>query len=398
MQKRLVLALAAGGVLVTSGFGASAEPLRLRGDALVQTQPQVRAPVGLLVLSGEDRVRPWVDAETVAWVGTTAAPETTGDVLTLSVRMRDAKSGSELRVGRMIVSMGAVRPLHLDGARGLVRVFDATTVETFGGFPVASRFDYRSFDWAAGGRVGQAIGSEAILGASYQQRRNDDRPADEEAGADLTYTPSKHFTVAGRAAFDLWTRGLTDALASASVQNGDLRVEMFTTHRSPSRLLPSTSLFSVLGDYAATSAGTTLRWRAFPRLELLGTTSGQVQGGTTGGQGTARATLALDDGWVGSLGVEARRVDFGKAQWVGARGIATVPIGWNLHASTELELVRLDDEAQPLLPWGLGALSWRSPASPWEAAAAVEASAGRENTSEVHLLARLSYAFERSRP
>ena len=94
---------------------------------------------------------------------------------------------------------------------------------------------------------------------------------------------------------DFFADGLTDALISVSGQSADVRVEGFTTHRSPGRLLPSTSLFSVLGDFAATTFGTTVRYRAFPRLELVGTGSAQLQGGAVGGQGLGRATLALDD-------------------------------------------------------------------------------------------------------
>jgi hypothetical protein len=279
----------------------------------------------------------------------------------------------------------------------MVRVFESTTVESFGGFPVVRRFDYRTFDWAAGGRVGQSLGEQAAFGASYLHRRSDGRPADEEAGADLAYTPSRHFTAAARSAFDLVTRGPTDALASMSVQNESVRTEIFTTHRSPGRLLPSTSLFSVLGDYAATSFGLTGRWRAFPRLDLVGTGSGQVQGAETGYQATARTSLALDDEWAGTLGLEARRVDFGRGRWTGARALAYVPLRWGLRVGTELELVVPDDSRGrgELWPWALGTIGWRS-ATGWETAAGVEASSGPENRSEVHLLARLSYAFERS--
>jgi hypothetical protein len=280
----------------------------------------------------------------------------------------------------------------------MVRGFEGTSVEAFGGFPVVRRFDYRTFDWAAGGRVGQTLGDQAAFGASYLQRRSDGRPADEEAGADLTYTPSPRFTAAGRAAFDLVTYGPTDALASMSVQGADLRTEIFTTHRSPGRLLPSTSLFSVLGDYAATSFGLTERWRAFPRLELVGTGSAQVQGGETGYQATARSSLALDDEWAGTLGLEARRVDFGLARWTGARALAAIPLRWGFRAGAEVELVIPDDPRGrgELWPWALGSLGWRS-GTGWEAAAGVEAASGPENRSEVHALARLSYSFERSR-
>lgn len=374
--------------------GLRADPLRLRGDALVQT----RSPVGIVMLRGEDRLTPWVDAETVTWLGVTDTPSATGDVLTLSVRARDVASGSEVRAGRMITSMGAIRPLHLDGARGQVRVFGGTTAEAFGGFPVVRRFDYKTFDWAAGGRLGQTIGDRAALGVAYLHRRSDGQRYDEEAGADLALTPAPWFTAAGRMAMDLATRGPTDGLASVSVQNKDLRGELFTTHRSPGRLLPSTSLFSVLGDYASTSVGSSLRWRAFPRLELLATGSAQRQGDEIGGQGFGRATLALDDDWSGTTGVEVRRVDFGGARWTGARTILGLPIGAGFRIATELELVVPDRPRGrgAVWPWALAAIGYR-PSEAWDVALAMEASSGPEYTGELHGLARATYTFERPR-
>jgi hypothetical protein len=372
---------------------SQAQPLRLRGDAYGQTQ----SPVGLVVLHGEDPITPSVDAETVTWLGVTQTPAPTGDVLTMSVRLRDAASGSELRAGRMLVSMGAIRPVHLDGARGRLRLFEGTTLDAFGGFPVARRFEYDTFDWAAGGRLGQSVGDVLSVGASYLQRRSDGRRADEEAGADIALTPRPWLSAAGRAAVDLATRGPTDMLASIGAHSADVRGELFTTYRSPGRLLPSTSLFSVLGDFASTNVGGTLRWRAFPRLELLATGSAQVQASDVGGQGIGRATLALDDAWDGSLGVEGRRVEVGTARWSGVRFIAGVPLSSRVRASTELELVVPDrPRGRPWLwPWALGALSYRI-ARAWDVAGGIEASSGPEDRGVVVALARASFVFDRS--
>jgi hypothetical protein len=392
--RRIKLALLGGlaGALVAREVRA--EPLRLRGDALVQS----RSPVGLLVLSGEDRAKPWIDAEGVAWLGVTDKPDATGDVLTLSVRLRDSKGLGELRAGRMVISGGAIRPMHIDGARGLVRAPWGTSVEAFGGIPVAPRFDYWAYDWAAGGRVAQSVGSAFVVGGSYVQRRSDGRRADEEGGVDFALTPRKLFTASGRMAFDLVSYGVTDALLSASLQQKTWRLEAFATHRSPGRLLPSTSLFSVLGDFASTSVGGTVRWRAFPRLELLGTAQGQGQGGQAGGQGLGRVTLAFDDAWAGNVGLEVRRVHFAAARWLGARLVLVAPLPLGLRVATEVELVRPDDPKGrgEWWPWGLGALAWSS-GTGWEVGAAVETSAGPEYRSEVHVLGRLSFAYERSR-
>jgi hypothetical protein len=153
----------------------------------------------------------------------------------------------------------------------------------------------------------------------------------------------------------------------------------------------------VLGDFAATSSGATARWRAFPRLELIATGSVQVQGDDVGGQGLGRATLALDDAWASSIGLEARRVDFGGARWVGARAIATKPLSTAFRVATELELVRPDDGSKGaqrgvLWPWALGSVTWSS-LTGWEIATAIEASSGPSNREGIYALARVSYAM-----
>lgn len=373
------------------GSRSALAQLRLRGDAYVQS----RSPVGLLVLQGNDRLRPAIDAETVTWLGITDSPSPTGDVLTLSVRLRDVRSGSELRAGRMLVSMGAVRPVHLDGARGLVRVFGGTTLEAFGGFPVARRFDYATFDWATGGRIGQSVGDSLAFGASYLHRRSDARRADEELGADVAFTPRPWLTAAGRAAFDLVSPGPTDVLGSIGVRSGDVRGELFTTHRSPGRLLPSTSLFSVLGDFASTHVGGTVRWLAFPRLELVATGSAQVQDTRVGGQGLGRVTLALDDDFAGSIGLETRRVEVGDRRWTGARVVISVPVRTRIRVASEIEMVVPDRPrgGPAVWPWVLGAVSYRI-AEAWDAAAGLEASSGMTDKTTAVGLARLTYVFD----
>lgn len=371
-----------------------AEPIRLRGDALAQT----RSPVGLLVLQGSDKLKPWIDAETVSWLGVTDNPSPTGDVLTLSVRMRHAPSGSELRMGRMIVSAGAVRPIHLDGARGIVRAPWGTSLEAFSGSLVTRGFEYPAFSWATGGRLAQSIADRFVIGGSLLQARTASEISRSEAGADLSFSPTAWFTTAARSAFDLVSTGIADALVSSSIQNERSRLELFATHRSPGRLLPATSLFSVLGDYAATTVGTTIRQRLFPRLELLGTGSAQRQDDVVGGQGLVRCALALDDEWAGTLGAEVRRVDFGSSRWSGARGTLALPIRGGFRAATELEIVVPDrpEGRGKVWPWALVALGYRS-ASGWDLALAVEASSGRTYTAEINGLARLSYAIGSTR-
>src|SRR5580692_1846408 len=159
VQRLVVFAIA---VVSPMGVGsrAAADPLRLRGDALVETQGSA-SPTGLLVLQGEDAMRPWVSVEGLVWAGGSSV---TGDVLVLTIRLREPHGYSEVRAGRFVLATGAVHPVQIDGAHVIARTPWGSMVETFGGLPVVPRFGSRSYDWLAGARVAQAFATAATLG------------------------------------------------------------------------------------------------------------------------------------------------------------------------------------------------------------------------------------------
>jgi hypothetical protein len=372
---------------------ASGEPLRLRADAVAETQ----SPTGLVALQGEDKVRPWIDVEGLVWAG--SKPTLTGDILVLALRLKEPHGYGEVRVGRFVLATGAVPPVQLDGAEGTLRAPWGSTVETFGGVPVVPRFGPRAYDWLVGARVAQSIVSRATLGLSFVHRREDGEVADEELGGDLAITPFRWLDVAARAAYDLVSPGIADALVSAAARFEDWRVELFASERSPSRLLPATSLFSVLGDFPSQSVGGTVKWRAAPRLDLRASGAGQDVGGALGENGWLRATLRLDDLGDGSVGLEIRREDVSTAQWIGVRAVCALPLGRGFRYSTEVEIVVPDhpDGRGSAWPWGLMALSWHSRTG-WEVAGAVEASATPQRRFETDALLRVARAFDSAPP
>jgi len=372
---------------------AQADPLRLRADAFAQAQPDTQSPAGLIVLQGHDRVAPWIDAEGLVWSG--AKPNATADVLVLTVRVREPHGYGEVRAGRFVVATGAILPVPIDGAEAIARTRSGATVEAFGGVPVVPRFGARAYDWIVGGRVAQSVASRAKLGVSYVQRREDGEVANDEVGADLAIEPVAWFDLAARAAYNLTYPGVSDALASAAGRWGPWRVEIFASQRSPSRLLPATSLFSVLGDFPSQMLGSTMRWKAAPRLDLLASGAAQSVGGRLGGNGWARGSLRLDDRGAGTLGLEIRRQDVDQARWTGVRAVLSMPLGRGFRYSSEVEVVVPD---QPngrgaAWPWGLVALSWRSRTG-WEVASGFEASSTPQHRYETDALVRVSRTLE----
>jgi hypothetical protein len=371
---------------------ARADPYRLRIDSVAYTQsPQ--SPVGLIVLQGDDQANKWVDAEALAWAGNRNGSY---DVLSAMVRLHDPRNYAELRLGRQMITVGALRPVHFDGVDARLRSPTGTSLEAFGGLPAVPQFGYGAYDWLAGGRLAQHFGPKASLGVSYLQQREDGRLSSEEAGLDFAASPVRWFDLAAHGAYALIDPGLAEAGASLAGRFGDLRPEIYATHRSPSRLIPATSLFSALGDTPSDVVGASLKWRMFPRLDVLPVLAARETAGDVGVDGTLRVTLRLDDRGEGALSVEARRQGSGTDRWTGARITTRVPLSPRVRASTELELVAPDDPRGrgALWPWGLVALHW-VPVSGWDLAGAVEAASTPSAVRELNALARVSFRWER---
>jgi len=366
----------------------SSAQYRLRADAYFSAADPSS---GLLVLSGEAHKPSWLTAETVVWLGTGDHP---GDVMVASVRARDPSGYIDARLGRMLVTAGAIRPVHIDGGDVKVRAPWGTTLEVFGGIPVVSNFQPRDYDWAVGGRVAQRFGEVASLGLSYVQMRETGVVTHEEMGIDAAMQPARWLDAAATAAVDLQTLALSDARISLASRFSKVRLELFAVERSPSHLLPATSLFSALGDVPSGRAGGSILWHAAPRLDVYGEGAGESLAAEPGAEALLRTTLRLDDRGLGALGLELRRESTPGASWSGVRGTARVPLSRLFAASTELELVAPDDPRGRgvVWPWGLVALRFR-PFPTWEAASAFEASASPTAVSSLTGLVRLSYVL-----
>lgn len=377
---------------------ARADPYRLRVDSVGYSQsPQ--SPVGLIILQGDGKPSSWVDAEGLVWAGSTSNNYNVSngnyDVLSALVRLHDPRNYVQLRLGRQMLTVGSLRPVHIDGADLRLRSPMGTSIEGFGGVPVEPQFGYKAYDWLAGGRLAQSIGSTTSIGVSYLQQREYGQLSYEDAGMDFAAAPARWFDLAAHGTYDLIDPGLAEAGASIAGRFGDFRPEIYATQRSPSRLIPATSLFSALGDTPSDVFGASLKWRMFPRLDVLPIVAARDVAGTVGVDGTLRVTLRLDDRGDGAISFEGRRQGAGPDQWTGARLTTRIPLSARVRWSTELELVAPDDPRGrgTVWPWALVALRW-IPVRHWEVAAAVEAASTATATREINGLARLSWSWE----
>jgi len=364
---------------------ADADPLRLRADALTTTA----APAGLLTLEADGAAGPGLSAEAVVWTGR-LAEESRGDVLVIAVRARTADGRASGRVGRFVESLGALRPLHVDGVAGRLRLPLQLAVETYGGIPVVPGLaTARSWSWATGARISRSLGDAGSIGVAYAQQRDDGRLVSEELGVDAGAALGRRDDLGAKLAYDLANPGIAEVAVTASHRSKALRTELYLSHRAASHLLPATSLFTVLGDVPAERAGAVVTWRCAPRLDLIADLGARRVDRDVAPQAIVRARLRLDDLGTSALTGELRRDGVGPDTWTGARGTARIALPHSLAATAELELVIADRDRGlgAVWPWGLAALGWDD--GTWQAAIAVEASASPQDRHRVDVLGQL---------
>lgn len=366
-----------------------AGPLRLRADALATTA----SPAGLLVLETDSTLRAGMSAEAVVWIAGDQSPgeDSNGDVLVIAIDARDAAGRARARLGRFVSTLGALRATHIDGGSLRVRLPYAFDAEAVAGMPVARGLTTaRSWDWVAGGRVSRRFGFGGSAGIAYAQRRDAGQLATEELGLDAGVALGKRADVGARFAYDLANPGIAEIMTTASLRDDAVKTELYFVHREASHLLPATSLFSVIGDVPSQRGGTLLTWKAAPRLDVIMDLGLRHVDADTGADVALRGRLRLDDRGRSVLGGELRRDGVGDDQWIGARGTARVRVSPSLTLSSELELVRPDEDRVrgTLWPWALVAAGWER--GDWQAAIAAEASSTMEYRYRFDLLAQLA--------
>ena len=125
--------IVAAALLALAPAAVAADPLRLRADALATTQ----SPAGLLVLDADAAPTGTTSAEAIVWTAASPLPgERAGDVLVIALRARTQDGRARAQLGRFVATLGALRPLHIDGAMGHVRLPYQLDVEAYGGVPV----------------------------------------------------------------------------------------------------------------------------------------------------------------------------------------------------------------------------------------------------------------------
>jgi hypothetical protein len=379
----LAVALAASGRARADGAYAP-----IGTDVLLQGRPAE----GLIVLHSGYTNSPLIDADVLVFVGADSSGAS-GDVLDVSLSIREPNGWGRARLGRFILSTGAVRPVQMDGVSLLGRTPSGETLEVFGGMPVVPEFGPRSFDWLAGARVGQWLWSERLgLGVSYVQQRDAAETAREEIGTDLSTSPLAWLSLNAIGAWDLVSSGLAEATLRANAHDEDVQLQLFASRRVAARLLPATSLFSVISNAPTSEVGSDASFTAFPRLDVGGTLALEGLDGDYGYRVAVRSTLRLSDEGNADVRAEATRRELGGQGYSGCALTTRVPLVRRLQGSASLELVAPDHPqgGGALWPWARVGATY-APAERWTVAAAIGAKATPEIRREIYGLLRVSY-------
>lgn len=380
---------------------AQAQPHRVGAELWGQLDPNA----GLIMLQASSRKYPYIDAEALVWGGAGATQfnlsddEFTFEALVVALRLRDPRGISDTRLGRFILSTGAVRAVQIDGGHMVLRARSKTHVEVFGGVPVDGNIEGRADDWMVGGRLSQGLGNKGAIGASYYNRFNAGQRSDEEVGGDFALRVASWLDMSAKISWELVNPGLAEVLGtiSAETESRVIRGEFYVAKRMPTRMLQSTSLFTVLGDPGTLGTGANLRWRAAPRLDLWVDGALRDAQDELGWSGYIRGVLRTDDEGKGSILGELRRQSVATSNWTGLRLAAVIPL-YEDHDTTvglmpEFEIIFPDNpgpDQGTVWPWGRLALRWQ-PTPSWAVAAACEASANQVQQYDVRALARVSY-------
>ncbi len=359
----------------------------------VETWGETYRPAGLVQVESRVKTHPWLSGEAQAWAGKPAnADQGSGDVVVLALRARDPEGRGEASAGRFVLTTGAVRPVHIDGGYLRGQTPRGFALEGFGGVPVATRFQSRAYDWLVGGRASQRLGSMGVVGGSFVERRDHGRRVDQEVGGDVTLYLLPRLSAAGRASYDLVSRGLSELQVTGSLGSSERRVELFGSVRNASLILPSTSLFSILSNTPSVQSGLSGRMRVAPRLTLDALIAYRQAASEYGIRARLGGKLWLDDDGTSALEGGLTRDGVEGSQWTGLRGLAYQEFLKAFRLSGELELVIADQTTRGSRVWPWGRLAARYLyAEAWLFSVGVEGSASPEFVSRFQTLFRVGY-------
>ena len=238
--------------------------------------------------------------------------QNTGDIDVAYIEGRVFDKHLQIRVGRQLLTGGAVRNVQLDGMSFAAKVWRGLGVEIYGGSPVTPRLNFSRGNALAGGRVFYRLGFDAEVGASYVYAQEDGSLTRSDFALDAWWRASQQVTLGGNAQWSLYESRFAEGRLLATWQpNRTWQITADAARTAPDLFLARNSIFSVFSEERRDEGGAEVAYRLGPALSayLEGhlTSVEAGSGWHTGGKLTWRPEPVRAPGT--TLGAEVKLLD-----------------------------------------------------------------------------------------
>lgn len=227
-----------------------------------------------------------------------------GDVDLAFVEGTLIKRHVTFRLGRQLMTGGAVRAMSMDGLSSEVRIWRGLGVSGFGGVPVLPRFAVGRGDALAGTRVFWRQSIDTEIGASFVHLQDRGIAGRQDLGIDARYVPHRNWFFNGSAIWSLLEHRLAEGEIGARWQPL-LSVQLLAMYRrtAPDLFISRASIFSVFAEERRDEAGGGAFWKPLRWLALYGDCRMLWLDQGTGLDAALRATANVG---VSTVGAQAR--------------------------------------------------------------------------------------------
>jgi hypothetical protein len=173
-----------------------------------------------------------------------------------------------VRLGRQVMTGGAARFTHIDGA-SVTFEGKGAGLTIYGGVPVIPLFGVKVGDAAAGGRVFYRFSYASQLGVSFVQIEDDGRVGRQDLGLDFRTQPIRMLTLTGLGVLSLVEHDMAEVDVAATLQPHrlvDVRVDY--RDQRPDLFIPRSSIFAVFSNSTRQEVGATVEARAAGRVTV----------------------------------------------------------------------------------------------------------------------------------
>jgi hypothetical protein len=297
------------------------------------------------------RATGWVDdlrLEVSVWGGgllgqPIGGQQAIGDVDVGYLEARLLRRRVSLRLGRQVVTGGAARFSHIDGAMLGVQLFRGLELQVWGGVPAIPRFGVRPGEAAAGARLLYRFGFSNQIGLSFAHLQDLGRAARQDIALDFLAQPHRTVSLSGLGVLSLLELRLVEADVGITWQPlRILDVRADWRRQSPDLFIPRSSIFSVFSQETRDEFGAQVSLRPDGRVDLNADYHTIIDPTGTGHRAAIKGALRLGPLHQMTVGAQLRLLRLPTNGYYQARLFALWRLGHGLTASVDADAYLFD--------------------------------------------------------